>query len=340
MYRNRNKFIVILTLAVLLLIAGAASARETFVGVNTEAAATTAGTAASIGTSFTYQGHLNDGGNPANGDYDFEFKLYNAASSGNQVGSTVSVEDVTVTGGLFNLQLDFGNVFDGTALWLEIGVRAGSSTGDYSTLTPRQALTPVPYALALPGVFPLNGNIGIGTISPNTMLHIDGTGIDNDGSTAVVRIVSGNGAQNLLLDGNEIDATADGLFLNNNTDQNVILANGGGNVGIGTTSPGAELDVNGDVIIRGDLEVQGDLTNFSVSPKFLRSSRDGNNPSPLLLMSASNSYCSLTKVMMVNQEDEDETTFCEVYRWEGSWWLKASTKGDANADCEARCLVW
>jgi hypothetical protein len=90
-----------------------------------------------------------------------------------------------------------------------------------------------------------SGNVGIGTTNPNTKLHINGTGIDNNGSTAVVRIVSGNGAQNLLLDGNEIDAIADELFLNNNTNQNVILANGGGNVGVGTATPAFKFDVAG-----------------------------------------------------------------------------------------------
>ena len=30
------------------------------------------------GTAFTYQGRLNDGGNPANGSYDLRFALYDA----------------------------------------------------------------------------------------------------------------------------------------------------------------------------------------------------------------------------------------------------------------------
>jgi len=100
-----------------------------------------------VGTAFTYQGKLTDGGVPANGTYDLEFRLYNALSSGTQVGSTVTKEDVTVAIGLFTVQLDFGNVFDGTALYLEIAVRPGASTEAYTTLTPRQPLSASPYAL-------------------------------------------------------------------------------------------------------------------------------------------------------------------------------------------------
>ena len=33
-----------------------------------------------MGTAFTYQGRLTDGGSPADGEYDFRFRLYDAAS--------------------------------------------------------------------------------------------------------------------------------------------------------------------------------------------------------------------------------------------------------------------
>jgi hypothetical protein len=102
---------------------------------------------AGIGTGFTYQGKLTDGGVPADGDYDFQFILYDAASGGGQVGSTLTTEDSLVSDGLFTVGLDFGDVFDGTALWLEVGVREGSSTGAFTTLSPRQPLTPAPYAI-------------------------------------------------------------------------------------------------------------------------------------------------------------------------------------------------
>ena len=103
-----------------------------------------------VGTVFTYQGRLTDGGSPANGEYDFRFELYDAASGGAQVGSMVPKENTAVTDGLFTVELDFGSgIFTGDARWLEIGVRPGASGGLFTTLMPRQALTPAPYALGL-----------------------------------------------------------------------------------------------------------------------------------------------------------------------------------------------
>ena len=84
---------------------------------------------AAIGTEFTYQGRLTVGGAPANGTYDFEFKLFDAFSGGSQVSKIVPQDDVTVSDGLFTVQLDFGNVFDRTALYLEIGVSPGARPG-------------------------------------------------------------------------------------------------------------------------------------------------------------------------------------------------------------------
>ena len=104
---------------------------------------------AAVGNAITYQGSLSDGGEPANGEYDFRFALYDALTGGAPVGSTVAANDVIVTDGLFTVALDFGSVFDGTGLWLEAAVRPGSSTGAYTTLSPRQEMTPAPYALSL-----------------------------------------------------------------------------------------------------------------------------------------------------------------------------------------------
>jgi len=101
---------------------------------------------APVGTAFTYQGYITDNGSPANGTYNFRFQLYDSASVGSQVGSTVTKNSVAVSDGYFTVELDFGDVFDGTALWLAIEVQGPGDLG-YTALSPRQALNAAPFAL-------------------------------------------------------------------------------------------------------------------------------------------------------------------------------------------------
>jgi len=103
------------------------------------------GTRSAVGTAFTYQGQLTDGSQPADGRYDFSFALYDDPDSGTQIGPPLT-EVVTVTNGLFAVELDFGSVFDGTALWLQIGVRPDGDPDPYTLLLPRQRLTAAPFA--------------------------------------------------------------------------------------------------------------------------------------------------------------------------------------------------
>src|ERR1043166_4656499 len=87
-------------------------------------------------TQFAYQGALKDGVNNANGNYDFQFALFDSASAGNQVGTTITQNSVTVANGVFSVPLDFGNQFPGASRFLEIRVRqsgAGSFTDRKST---------------------------------------------------------------------------------------------------------------------------------------------------------------------------------------------------------------
>ena len=77
------------------------------------------------GTAFTYQGSLESNGSPANGVYDLQFTLFDAAQNGNRLGSPLTNSAVTVNNGLFTTTLDFGpGVFNGSSCWLGIGVRA------------------------------------------------------------------------------------------------------------------------------------------------------------------------------------------------------------------------
>jgi hypothetical protein len=71
--------------------------------------------------SFTYQGHLQNGGAPVNDVCDFQFSLWDAAGSGPptggvQIGATQTTSAISVTNGLFTVQLDFGgSAFTGEA---------------------------------------------------------------------------------------------------------------------------------------------------------------------------------------------------------------------------------
>ena len=138
--KSKLMTVIVLLLLTLIISSGVSADYSKSVGVPAPALAP-------IGTTFTYQGYLTDGGSPANGAYDFELKLYNDVSVGTQAGSTVALNDVNVSEGIFTVELDFGDVFEGTALWLEIGVRPGASTGSYQQLLPRQPLRPTPYAI-------------------------------------------------------------------------------------------------------------------------------------------------------------------------------------------------
>ncbi len=113
-------------------------------------------------TSFTYQGRLVENATAPTGAYDLEFRLFSAAAGGVQVGSVLSRDDVSVTGGLFTVTLDFGaGSFPGADRYLAISVRPGASAGAFTALTPRQQVTPTPYAITA-------ANFS-GTVSPSQL---------------------------------------------------------------------------------------------------------------------------------------------------------------------------
>ncbi len=101
-----------------------------------------------LGSAFTYQGHLKQNSSPVNGSVDLDFSLWNdptAANPGNQIGSVQSIAAVSVSSGLFTVQLNGGGEFSASAFtgeqrWLQISVNG-------ATLSPRQELTAAPNAL-------------------------------------------------------------------------------------------------------------------------------------------------------------------------------------------------
>ncbi len=104
-----------------------------------------------LSAAFTYQGQLAAAGTPATGTYDIRFRLYDAPTAGNQLGSTLCSDNLAVTAGSFGAALDFGSVFTGQKRFLELEVRpdTGLNCSDgsgYTLLSPRQELTAAPNA--------------------------------------------------------------------------------------------------------------------------------------------------------------------------------------------------
>src|ERR1035441_129665 len=98
-------------------------------------------------TAFTYQGRLNNNGAPANGSYDLQFALFDAATGGSQVGGTLTATGAAVSNGLFTATLDFGTgVFPGADRWPNILVRTNGAVS-FTVLTPRQQVNSTPYAV-------------------------------------------------------------------------------------------------------------------------------------------------------------------------------------------------
>ena len=218
-----------------------------------------------LGTGFIYQGQLKRGGVPLTGAVDLKFSLWTTAEGGVQVGFTQNLQGVDVANGLFSVDLDFGqNAFNGNARWLQIKIHDHADPpGAFTTLSPRQPLTPTPYALQTRGIVVTDdGNVGIGTTSPQQLLHVNG-GLrwggtttdfaysDKDGSglfleqkgsssaTSKIRVQTSKSGDRSNYSQFFIDPDAGFSFMN--------IGTGNSNVGIGTITPQASLDVRGDI---------------------------------------------------------------------------------------------
>lgn len=132
--------------------------------------------ASAYAQSFTYQGSLKDAGAAANGAFNMQFALFDAASGGNQIGSTVTQNGVSVADGLFESELNFGAAaFNGADRWLQITVNG-------TLLNPRTKVTAAPTAIFAMKPWVTSGTslsytdgfVGVGTSTPLTRLHVNG----------------------------------------------------------------------------------------------------------------------------------------------------------------------
>lgn len=168
-----------------------------------------------MGSGFTYQGSLKDGANPANGQYDLSFSLYDAATGGTLVNGPFLVTNQTVTDGLFTVTLHFGpEAFQGDERWLETAVRP-TGGGPWTPLTPRQPITAAPYAMSL-----MPGATISGTVDSGIMLNVvnsgsGGTGVSGtstDGYGVFGNSPSGIGVQGQSAGGYGVFGTSDDSF--------------------------------------------------------------------------------------------------------------------------------
>ncbi len=152
-------------------------------------------------SAFVYQGRLLDQSQPANGNYDFSFRLMDAGTNGNPIGPLRTQAPVAVSNGLFQVTLDFGGgPFNGQTLWLEIGVRTNGSASSYVTLLPRQLVASAPYA-----TFASNASIAALATStvPGALLAGNGATITN---------LSGWNIMPGTVTSNTIDAATDAAY--------------------------------------------------------------------------------------------------------------------------------
>ena len=222
------------------------------------------------GTAFSYQGRLNDTGQPANGSYDLTFGLFNASGGGGQVGNTLTNTATAVSNGLFTVTLDYGSgVFTGPNLWLEIAARTNGAAS-FTTLAPRQLILPVPYAVMansasnLLGTLPtaqlsagtaninISGNAATATsatsattagsaTSATTANNFSGSlsgNVTGTQSATVVSTVGGQTAANVAS-----GASAANAATSANTASTIVKRDGSGNFSVGTVTLGGVLNL-------------------------------------------------------------------------------------------------
>jgi hypothetical protein len=232
-----------------------------------------------------FQGQLkNNSGSPlVNDTLAVEFKIYDAAVSGNIKWSEIDTV-ITDANGLFTILLGKktpipDSVFDDSLRWL--GIKVGSD----AEISPRSQLGSVGYSYASSqwtsagqDLFRLNGNVGIGTSNPSAKLDVGGTLLVNPTNqfVGVNRSAPVTGAEyfgvyaptgNGIFGGMYISTGAyDGLpfygyktlnrtawtSLDGQTgdwklhlgNSDVLTVLSDGKVGIGTTAPASKLDIS------------------------------------------------------------------------------------------------
>ncbi len=234
-----------------------------------------------LGTAITYQGSLKNDGSPFSGQADIEFRVFDAAVGGAQVGGTQTFLGVQVNGGLFTIPVNFGaSTFAGDARFIQIAFRITGSGGAYTPVLPRQNVTAAPYALhALNSFWEASGsaitNTNTGFVGINRSSRIstaEAFGVQSPSTSSFGGMyMRTSGASASPFYGYSVNGAIDGFhYIDGNDAGKWKLSVGSGStdltvtedgvVGIGTTTPaGAKLVVTSstDEAIRGTSSAAG-----------------------------------------------------------------------------------
>jgi len=213
----------------------------------------------------SYQGTLRDADdNPADGTYNMVVGIFDNAGATDELLWSETHNSVVVREGHFNLLLGESNaipahIFASPERYIQLTV-------DGVPMTPTQRFAAVPYAIAATYATQLsapdgdpadavtvdnNGNVGIGTSTPGQTLELL-----RDNADVGIRFHDPYDAWFSM----GIDRDDRGSFKINRGGQiganpDFVLRNDTGRVGIGTTDPGAKLDVNGNAHVSGNVGI-------------------------------------------------------------------------------------
>ncbi len=206
-----------------------------------------------LDTAFRYQGRLTDGGAPVSlPRVDFRVEAWDAATGGKLIGTSLA-RSVAVVDGLVQFDVDFGSLFLGQSIWLEVSVNAGQGS---QTLLPRQPVRATPYAL-------YSEDAGFAAVAGDADVNLNdaylrGATIDQTGEPVTIVRPGGDALLPATLQlgpssGNGVDGGGGQLVTKNNAGatttllgSDVISGRAGGLLRVSSVSGNNGVDVFGD----------------------------------------------------------------------------------------------
>jgi hypothetical protein len=209
-----------------------------------------------------------------------------------------------------------------------------------------------------------NGDLGIGTETPASKLHIKGSAhailkieTDSIGHNAAlildrgnnVRVASiehltngvGNWYTGILYNGGSL--TNDYTISTNSNisafpdDARLTIRASDGYVGIGTRSPASKLDVDGDIKATGTVEADQGVKFPGTNVTYYH--EQANSSTQVFKDIGQHSFCALGMVKFQHSSGGGTNKYCRVSpEGDGSWTLEVRSEGGNNMACEVYCF--